>query len=379
MESYHGYVRTKDDAILLFEACETGILHYLQRTPSDTELNCIKSGSVFIWDQDVVYRTRWYDGGSWKSHGRSRGFLIYRGDKSNGAQSFSADRQADGNTPDSSPNRSEGHDVGKSEGEQRKTGGLVKQSLCVTTPKGQTLHLVSYHSRSRDDTPKLQRPTNDPQLQRITIDNSLRFKFGLLEAGATPTPTGRKPKPLLVAPHAANHRYGYSRRYAAVDFPYKNHAFHCAPVAPQNDQPGASQQGPPRPNYNDVPVHAQPLLFRHMLDKLHAKGSFPKADESPHTRHRVPVTQRTTSGHARSNYSQVGQVALPRIGSISNAPIDFPVQADIAPPGVSFACPGSPESYVSRHDSNFAGSYQSANGLAGEDKRMWDLLNPKIR
>lgn len=126
-------------------------------------------------------------------------------------------------------------------------------------------------------------------------------------------------------------------------------------------------------------VHVQSWSFFDLLDKLHAEGTFPRADKSPHTRHRIPVAQRTTSGHARSDYSQVDQVTLPTIGLTSNPPIDFPVQADTEHRGVSLLYPGRPPSYVSIQGSNIAGNYQSANGLVGEDKRMSDLLNRKIR
>ncbi|RBR26535.1 uncharacterized protein FIESC28_00652 [Fusarium coffeatum] len=202
---------------------------------------------------------------------------------------------------------------------------------------------------------KLQRPTNDPRLQEITIDNTLRSKFNLLEAGATPTPTDREPKPLLVAPHAANDQYGYKRPCTGITSPYEPYICHRAHVAPQNYQSSASDLGPPRPNYNDAPVHAQSLSFHAAMADLHARGMITMADESLHIRHRMPVAQNTTSGHTLSNCSKVDQVTLPIVGPTSNAPIDFPVQAGIESPGLSPAFPGSPRSNVSIHDSNVAG------------------------
>lgn len=210
------------------------------------------------------------------------------------------------------------------------------------------------------------------------MDDSLRSKFNLLKPDGTLCRIDQKLKPSDVAPHAANDQYGYKRPCTAVTSPYEPYICHRASFAPQNYQSSASDLGPPRPNYNDAPVHAQSVSFHAAMADLHARGMITIVDESLHIRHRMPVAQNTTSGHTLSNCSQVGQVALPRIDSRSNAPIDFPGQAGIALPGVSFARPGSPESYVSRHDSNFAGSYQSANGLAGEDMRMVKSLDRKF-
>ena len=75
METYHGHVRTPNDAILLFEACRIGLLPRVQRRLSEKERQQIKSGSVFVWDEREAGMRRWTDGKSWSASRVSGSFL----------------------------------------------------------------------------------------------------------------------------------------------------------------------------------------------------------------------------------------------------------------------------------------------------------------
>ena len=86
METYHGHVRTPNDAILLFEACRIGLLPRVQRRLSEKERQQIKSGSVFVWDEREAGMRRWTDGKSWSASRVSGSFLaLNRANESNDA------------------------------------------------------------------------------------------------------------------------------------------------------------------------------------------------------------------------------------------------------------------------------------------------------
>ena len=153
METYHGHVRTPNDAIILFEACRIGILPRVQRRLSEKERQQIKSGSVFVWDEREAGMRRWTDGKSWSASRVSGSFLTYR--EMEGKRGGSAvptapvAKRASGKSPD-------GSGSGDSEGEgpdgyRYKPDGLMKQSFSITTQSGQHLHLISYYSRSNSN------------------------------------------------------------------------------------------------------------------------------------------------------------------------------------------------------------------------------------
>lgn len=78
MDTYHGQVKTPQDAIVLFEACRLGILPRVQRRLSERERQQITSGSIFVWDEREAGMRRWTDGKSWSASRVSGSFLTYR-------------------------------------------------------------------------------------------------------------------------------------------------------------------------------------------------------------------------------------------------------------------------------------------------------------
>ncbi|KAL1597304.1 Gluconate transport-inducing protein [Paraconiothyrium brasiliense] len=166
METYHGHVRTPNDAILLFEACRIGLLPRVQRRLSEKERQQIKSGSVFVWDEREAGMRRWTDGKSWSASRVSGSFLTYRemeGKRGGSNLNQPAPKRASGKSPDGSA-------TGDSEGEgpdgyRYKPDGLMKQSFSITTSSGQHLHLISYYSRS--NSMPLTQPSTDSSLRHI--------------------------------------------------------------------------------------------------------------------------------------------------------------------------------------------------------------------
>ncbi|KAI9808526.1 MAG: hypothetical protein M1825_003674 [Sarcosagium campestre] len=77
--TYVGHVATTQDALVLFEACLTGQLHHVPRRPHDRERNSlIRSGCVFIYEENASGIKRWTDGVPWSPSRILGNFLVYR-------------------------------------------------------------------------------------------------------------------------------------------------------------------------------------------------------------------------------------------------------------------------------------------------------------
>lgn len=77
-ESFHGYIETTRDSLLLFEACKRGIIPRISRRLQDKERHLIRSGSIFCFDEKESGIKRWTDGLIWSPSRILGNFLIYR-------------------------------------------------------------------------------------------------------------------------------------------------------------------------------------------------------------------------------------------------------------------------------------------------------------
>ncbi|KAF2436140.1 hypothetical protein EJ08DRAFT_560062, partial [Tothia fuscella] len=147
METYHGHVRSPQDAIILFEACRLGLLPRVQRRLSEKERQQINSGSVFVWDEREAGMRRWTDGKSWSASRVSGSFLTYREmEGKRGGTDFqapptpAAPKISNGaKSPDSSRNE-DSDEEGPGGGYRYKPDGLMKQSFSITTQDSRHLH-----------------------------------------------------------------------------------------------------------------------------------------------------------------------------------------------------------------------------------------------
>jgi hypothetical protein len=77
--TFEGFVQNSADGLILFEACLSGELHQIRRRPYARERETlVKSGSVFIYDENTSSVKRWTDGVAWSPSRISGNFLIYR-------------------------------------------------------------------------------------------------------------------------------------------------------------------------------------------------------------------------------------------------------------------------------------------------------------
>lgn len=77
--TFHGFVHNSMDGLVLFEACLSGKLHHVPRRPHDRERSSlIKSGSIFIYEENASGIKRWTDGVAWSPSRILGNFLLYR-------------------------------------------------------------------------------------------------------------------------------------------------------------------------------------------------------------------------------------------------------------------------------------------------------------
>lgn len=178
--TFTGYVATTQDALILFEACLSGVLHHVPRRPHDRERShLVRSGSVFIYEENSSGIKRWTDGVTWSPSRILGNFLVYRelekpfppGEKKRAMKKPNRrpvpstrpgepyprqDSSSHGYSPSSSTSGTFGERTHQSELERALVGslvdsygfkdsGLVKKTMSVTV-SGVTHHLVSYYS-----------------------------------------------------------------------------------------------------------------------------------------------------------------------------------------------------------------------------------------
>ena len=78
--TFYGYVATSNDALLIFEAARGNqILSKVNRRPHDRERDrLIKSGNIFVFDEQSSGIRRWTDGVAWSPSRILGNYLIYR-------------------------------------------------------------------------------------------------------------------------------------------------------------------------------------------------------------------------------------------------------------------------------------------------------------
>ncbi|KAJ1672902.1 Gluconate transport-inducing protein, partial [Spiromyces aspiralis] len=173
-ETYYGLIETSEDAIILFEACRLGIRRRVQRRLTDTERMSIRSGSVFVWDEDESGMRRWTDGRSW-SPSRVQGcFLTYC--EWEGRRRATIRRpnlevtllpfgDAATGPPAYVPRYSQPARQSTCQIQQgcAKENGILKKALSLTTTDGRKLHLIAYYYKQDLDIPnRLLTPSTDP-------------------------------------------------------------------------------------------------------------------------------------------------------------------------------------------------------------------------
>lgn len=191
--TFEGHISTTLDALILFEACLTGVLNHVPRRPHDRERQeLIKSGNIFIYEEHSSGIKRWTDGVSWSPSRILGNFLIYReldkpfppGEKKRALKKCKKSPQgivkAEPLSTLNMPFVAAGLDQsGNSKDQERsligslvdsysfKDNGLVKKTISVAF-NGVTHHMVSYYNVDDVTSGKLETPSSSVHLRGIT-------------------------------------------------------------------------------------------------------------------------------------------------------------------------------------------------------------------
>ncbi|KAI1628796.1 Gti1/Pac2 family-domain-containing protein [Exophiala viscosa] len=256
--TFQGHVATTQDALILFEACLQGHLSHVPRRPHDRERSSlIRSGSVFIYEENASGIKRWTDGVTWSPSRILGNFLVYReldkpfppGEKKRAmkkqqrrpsrpgepyprpeATSFS-DNQPAGFGADRNASEIERQLIGSLvDSYGFKADGLVKKTMSVTV-QGVTHHLVSYYHLNDVMSNQLRTPSQTENLQYIRPRTELISKQSF-----------RSPIEDVDEVEGAPGAYGYRVNTGGY---MQNNTQQAQYYMPQNYPPMAQQPGAP--------------------------------------------------------------------------------------------------------------------------------------
>jgi hypothetical protein len=198
-KTFHGYIETTKDALLLFEACRRGILPRVNRRLQDKERYLIQSGTIFCFDENESGIKRWTDGLVWSPSRILGNFLVYREleDKKVMTRSYSTDedyfmeeddedtiksRRSASFSSSTSSNDSnltkkrEKAIVGSLKNSYRfKRNGLIKKSISLIVD-GVQQHLVSYYHKDDVLFQRLNTPSNVQNLSSLEVSPGLKLR-----------------------------------------------------------------------------------------------------------------------------------------------------------------------------------------------------------
>jgi hypothetical protein len=191
-ETFHGYIETTRDSLLLFEACKRGILPRIKRRLQDKERHLIRSGTIFCFDEKESGVKRWTDGLVWSPSRILGNFLIYRElDDKKVTRSGSADTQEEQEAPlIKSRSSSSGYIVapdllrrqrekalvGSLKNSYRfKRNGLVKKSMSLIVD-GVQQHIISYYNKEDVLSGILRTPSSFAELSSLEVSPGFRLR-----------------------------------------------------------------------------------------------------------------------------------------------------------------------------------------------------------
>jgi hypothetical protein len=221
--TFTGFVQNSMDGLILFEACLSGKLDCVPRRPHDRERSqLVKSGNIFIYEENKSGIKRWTDGVAWSPSRTLGNFMIYRelhkpflpGEKKraikrkrsslpsvDGFQRADSDSQENVEmprplTPPEPPVNPEIKSGLPSSEQDKKlersligslvdsydfrAGGLVRKTMKISV-NGTSYHMVSYYKVDEVKQNALARPPQDPRLQHISVRSELYLKQNFRE------------------------------------------------------------------------------------------------------------------------------------------------------------------------------------------------------
>ncbi|KAI1316217.1 hypothetical protein EDD11_010327 [Mortierella claussenii] len=183
VETFHGYIETTQDTLLIFEACRRGLLPRICRRLQEKERRIVQSGTVFVFDERESGIKRWTDGLVWSPSRILGNFLVYRElDKRNSGKKDAspidrASRSSSSSDVESALEKNKERAlVGSLTNSYRfKKNGLVKKTMSIVV-NGVSQHLISYYSKDDVLAGKLRTPSSVPELASLEISPEFLMK-----------------------------------------------------------------------------------------------------------------------------------------------------------------------------------------------------------
>ncbi|KAF9924186.1 hypothetical protein FBU30_005804 [Linnemannia zychae] len=182
VETFHGYIETTQDTLLIFEACRRGLLPRICRRLQEKERRIVQSGTVFVFDERESGIKRWTDGLVWSPSRILGNFLVYRElDKRNSGKKDASpiDRASRASSSDNETAIEKNKEralVGSLTNSYRfKKNGLIKKTLSIVV-NGVSQHMISYYSKEDVLSGKLRTPSSVPELANLEISPEFLMK-----------------------------------------------------------------------------------------------------------------------------------------------------------------------------------------------------------
>ncbi|KAI9810980.1 MAG: hypothetical protein M1827_005711 [Pycnora praestabilis] len=327
--TYTGHVATTSDALLLFEACLSGRLHHVPRRPHDRERSSlVRSGCVFIYEENASGIKRWTDGVPWSPSRILGNFLVYRellkpfppGEKKRATKrnkrptkpgepyprADSANNGSNAYSPTSPPTPSFKQEGSFDKETERsligslvdsygfKDGGLVKKTMSVNV-QGVHHHLVSYYKVDEVMNGTLEQPTQSPRLQDVKPRNELTLRQNFR------APLDDPDDSLDAQFDGQRAVYGYSDRMGLERGPLLTPSYHH----PQQQLPAHNgyYNGVGPPQYSAPAHHQTPVSTAYSMSGSTAtppQGSY--YGHNTGAPHLLPKVEDFTSYHSVSPY-----------------------------------------------------------------------------
>ncbi|KAK3806709.1 MAG: Gti1/Pac2 family-domain-containing protein [Benniella sp.] len=182
VETFHGFIESTQDTLLIFEACRRGLLPRVCRRLQEKERRIVQSGTVFVFDERESGIKRWTDGLVWSPSRILGNFLVYRelDRRNSGKKDLSPiDRasRAGSSDPESSMDKNrERALVGSLTNSYRfKKNGLIKKTMSIVV-NGVPQHMISYYSKEDVLSGKLHTPSSVPEFAGLEISPEFLMK-----------------------------------------------------------------------------------------------------------------------------------------------------------------------------------------------------------
>ncbi|CAO3597049.1 unnamed protein product [Absidia cylindrospora] len=194
-ETFHGYIETTQDSLLVLEACRRSLLPTVSRRLQEKERKLVRSGFVFVFDEKNSGIKRWTDGLVWSPSRILGNFLIYRElekripkrkkpsmdmtgrnrHRSNSIADHHQQQQVNGSSMKQQQHKERQLVGSLSDAYNFKEDGLIKKTMSLIVD-GSPLHLISYYHPDDVVARKLRTPSTVPELVNLEISPELLVK-----------------------------------------------------------------------------------------------------------------------------------------------------------------------------------------------------------